>query len=336
MQPKADDRHSLAQSRAATWLVLAVLTYGCGTTHSPVRAAREPDAAAPSATSLAGSGGVQVDAAVDSGTSHAGTGAGQSSGPSSCKSSLPAAPAGCRAAAYYVVCTQGDETQSCLSDSAMQCSDLGGTNLSNCHDTCAADEYALGCGGVGPNAPSFSEPNNCRGFGRNPGGGSEAFCCPCDGASNADPLVGEWTYSGRMHALSIIHQTVTFNADKTLRVVEEVAPLSVPAGYVSNGCVTSWSYYGTYNTTVSSGVNQLVWIFTGGMANQLSGCDDASMNSPGTPITADAATIEMTQGLILPTTMTYVVISPSTLVLASQNADLSVNRSLGTVFMKTR
>jgi hypothetical protein len=108
----------------------------------------------------------------------------QSFGPSaSCKSSVPAAPSGCHAAGYYLQCMQGSATQSCVSDSATQCPDLGGTNIGTCIDLCTDSEYAVGCGGVGPNAPSFTPPAGCRGFGRNPGGGSEAFCCPCDGVS---------------------------------------------------------------------------------------------------------------------------------------------------------
>jgi hypothetical protein len=99
----------------------------------------------------------------------------------SCKSSVPAAPSGCHAAGYYLQCTQGDVTTFCVSDSATQCPDLGGTGT--CIDRCTDSEYAVGCGGVGPNAPSFTPPAGCRGFGRSPGGGSEAFCCPCESVS---------------------------------------------------------------------------------------------------------------------------------------------------------
>jgi hypothetical protein len=95
-----------------------------------------------------------------------------------CKASPPAAPDGCRAAGHYLRCSRGDVMQLCLSDNSMRCVGLDDP-FGNCQDLCDKDEYALSCGGVGPNAPSFSAPQSCRGFGRAPGGGLEFLCCPC-------------------------------------------------------------------------------------------------------------------------------------------------------------
>ena len=153
-----------------------------------------------------------------------------------------------------------------------------------------------------------------------------------DGGIDLDPLVATWIFSGRVPALVAI--TLTFNSDKTLTFVEEVAPPTTPAGFVPDGCVTTDSFSATYAETVSGGVNTLTWTFKDGTANAVSGCNTASNASAGTPMTAAAIEDYRAQGLIPPTTETYAVTS-TTLVLTptvSSGAGLSTS----TTFTKSR
>ena len=145
------------------------------------------------------------------------------------------------------------------------------------------------------------------------------------GGDGGDPLAGTWTYSG--HVPAIVNIRLTFNPDQTLTFVEDVAPPTTPAGYVSDGCVTTHTFFATYAETSSGDTNTLTWTFTGGTANAVSGCGTASSDSPGTPMTAEGIAAYTAEGLVPPTTETFTV-TPTTLVLtppagATQGTGLS-------------
>ena len=156
----------LAQNYVSGLLLSAALLLGCDAESHPEDAGPAP--AADSGEAQSGSSGKEDR---DTGAGHETTGA------HSCKANVPEAASGCHSAPSYVKCDYGQGLAFCLSENPSQCEAIDSTR--NCRDQCADDEYAVACGGVGPNAPPFSEPPGCRGFGRNPGGGSEAFCCPC-------------------------------------------------------------------------------------------------------------------------------------------------------------
>ncbi|HEV3193228.1 MAG TPA: hypothetical protein VGY54_22120 [Polyangiaceae bacterium] len=157
----------------------------------------------------------------------------------------------------------------------------------------------------------FTSTMSCSGGVWNAGMG--LLPCP-DAGAVADPLVGTWTYSGNVPARVVI--TLTFNSDKTFAFVEQVAPAAtpVPVDGGPEGCVTTHTFLGTYAETVSGGANTLTWTFAGGTANAVSGCNPASYDTAGTPMTADSITAYRAQGLIPPTPETYTVTS-TTLVL---------------------
>jgi hypothetical protein len=71
--------------------------------------------------------------------------------------------------------------EGCLSNDPTQCpgpNPVVGVTFSGCEDQCNADEYAVGCGGVGPAGPSAQLPAGCRSLPPNPGGVLFG-CCPC-------------------------------------------------------------------------------------------------------------------------------------------------------------
>ena len=83
----------------------------------------------------------------------------------------------CQAARALVSCT--DSTGAgcgCISNdvSCDGCQVSGVT----CHDQCAANQYAVACGGVGP-GPVPSPPDGCTFASANPGG-IAYYCCPCN------------------------------------------------------------------------------------------------------------------------------------------------------------
>ncbi len=92
-----------------------------------------------------------------------------------------AAPRQCSAARAYVACnlTSG-VSEDCMSDDPTTCPDA---SAASCTDLCHADEYAVGCGGVGPE-PSPPLPSGCRSLPAGPGGGVLG-CCPCEAAPAA-------------------------------------------------------------------------------------------------------------------------------------------------------
>jgi hypothetical protein len=161
-------------------------------------------------------------------------------------------------------------------------------------------------------------------------------CCPASGcpakdSGTTDPLVGTWTFGGNVP--DQVNIFLTLKSDKTFTFVETVAPWEYPAGYVPNGCVTTDTHLGTYAESVSGGTNTLTWTFAGGTANAISGCNDASMDSAGTPMTPDAIASYRNQGLIPPTTTTYTATS-TTLVLTSPDNRVGIGRNPGTTFTK--
>jgi hypothetical protein len=88
----------------------------------------------------------------------------------------------CVAARAYLSCKGSNGGgELCLSNDPTQCPGLNpivGTTFFGCVDQCAADEYAVGCGGPGP-GPWPQPPAGCRSLPSGPGGGS-VLCCPCD------------------------------------------------------------------------------------------------------------------------------------------------------------
>jgi hypothetical protein len=73
-------------------------------------------------------------------------------------------------------------TEDCLSNDVTGCPGPGtiGGDLVGCSDLCAANEYGLSYGGVGPLAapPSIALPAGC-GSARYSPAGSVSYCCPC-------------------------------------------------------------------------------------------------------------------------------------------------------------
>ena len=76
----------------------------------------------------------------------------------------------------------GGTTESCLSNDVTGCPGpvMTSGDLVGCSDLCAADEYGLSYGGVGPLAapPSIALPTGC-GSGRYTPAGVAFYCCPC-------------------------------------------------------------------------------------------------------------------------------------------------------------
>jgi len=132
----------------------------------------------------AGSGGA---ATSGSAAGSGGPAAGALAVPTQCKRAEgldgPGAPRdSCLSKRALVRCMlPNDVTQTCLSDDPTRCpSDDGVATAaaSSCTNQCEPNEYAVSCGGVGPNIGSASPPAGCRSMGRTPGGPAPS-CCPC-------------------------------------------------------------------------------------------------------------------------------------------------------------
>ncbi len=105
----------------------------------------------------------------------------------------------CQASRAYVQCTGSDGTfEGCPSDYLTQCGSgpnmNGPVTYSDCQDQCAADEYALDCGGIGPtqadaSAPASNPPAACHMVSASPGG-TVLYCCPCGPGEPADAGAG--------------------------------------------------------------------------------------------------------------------------------------------------
>jgi hypothetical protein len=81
-----------------------------------------------------------------------------------------------------IECQGGGISGICVSNDVTGCSGSGSVvgGPVNCNNTCAANEYGLGYGGVGPLAapPSIDLPAGCR-LGLQTPGGVAFYCCPC-------------------------------------------------------------------------------------------------------------------------------------------------------------
>ncbi|HWL86817.1 MAG TPA: hypothetical protein VNO21_13495, partial [Polyangiaceae bacterium] len=108
-------------------------------------------------------------------------------------------------------------------------------------------------------------------------GASIACSDAASGSATPKTLVGTWTFSGNVP--NSLRATLTFNDDKTFKLVENLAPVTSPAGSHDPDCVTTDVYLGTYEETTSGATNLLTWTFAGGTRNTVSGCTDASLDS---------------------------------------------------------
>lgn len=94
----------------------------------------------------------------------------------------PGAPRdSCKSAAAYLRCEfSGGVTGLCLSDDATRCPDNASVigTLKGCQNQCKPNEYAVSCGGIGPNIGNAAPPAGCRSLGVTPGGPG-FHCCPC-------------------------------------------------------------------------------------------------------------------------------------------------------------
>jgi hypothetical protein len=89
------------------------------------------------------------------------------------------APHACRAMRAFVSC--GDPAGGgcgCLSDDPTTCSGCG--SGFTCQNQCAANQYGVACGGIGPSSPSSNQtpPDGCTVRLSTPAGVS-FYCCPC-------------------------------------------------------------------------------------------------------------------------------------------------------------
>ena len=158
-------------------------------------------------------------------------------------------------------------------------------------------------------------------------------CSASDTSNTQSALVGTWTYRGNVP--SFVNITLTFKGDKTFTFVEQIAPFSTPAGVMpAAGCVTTDTFSATYAEAVSGEVNTLDWAFTSGTANAVSGCTDASLDSAGTPETADDLSDRIAQGDAPPMALTYSVTSTTLLLTSPDDGSFGVGRSPGTTFTR--
>ena len=117
--------------------------------------------------------------------------------------------------------------------------------------------------------------------------------------SNVDlALVGTWFFDG--YIPNSVKATLDLRADGTFQLVEDLAPLTTPAGTGPTTCVTSDTYLGRYEVTTSGSEKIVAWTYTGGTVNAVSGCADASGNQPGTAATADDVAAFQAEGIIPP------------------------------------
>ncbi len=156
---RAGDKAARGRILGAIVAVSGILASGCGSAASngPVDASSGAD----------GSGGTTAHGSSNEGALPACT------WPASLDD---AAPRQCSAARAYVACQYPGGGSDCMSNDPTACPGAPGAS---CTDLCAADEYAVGCGGVGP-APSPPIPAGCRSLPSGPGGGTVG-CCPCGG-----------------------------------------------------------------------------------------------------------------------------------------------------------
>jgi hypothetical protein len=125
------------------------------------------------------------------------------------------------------------------------------------------------------------------------------------GSGDHRPLVGTWTYSGSVP--DFVTLALTFNANGTFAAVEQVAPFSIPAGEErAPGCATTDSYSGSYESSDAGGQGTVTWTYDTGTVNAVLGCDDASLDMPGTAATSDVIASYTAQNTLPPATEAYV------------------------------
>ena len=151
------------------------------------------------------------------------------------------------------------------------------------------------------------------------------------GTSEADPLVGKWTWSGSAPGPTTL--TITFSVAKTFIFDEQVAPASEPAGYMPNGCVTTELLHGTYAEMVEA-ADDLTWGFTDGTANQVTECNNPSENSAGTPMTSEGVASYIEQGHLPPTALTFRATASTLLLSSTDTSTAGVARGAGTTFRR--
>ena len=133
------------------------------------------------------------------------------------------------------------------------------------------------------------------------------LCSVASCGSDDHELVGTWTFTGTGPA--IVTLSLSFKPDKTCTFVEQVAPLTTPAGSQPNGCVATDTYACTYAESAAGSTNTLTWTFVGGTRNAVSGCNTPSNNYGGTPMTAADVAAYTDQGLIPHATVDFAVTS---------------------------
>jgi hypothetical protein len=85
----------------------------------------------------------------------------------------------CSASRAQVSCTYPNGSGcGCTTSGAIECAGCGPNSGATCQDQCAATEYAVACGGVGP-GPVPDPPSSCRFTGAVPAG-IAYYCCPCE------------------------------------------------------------------------------------------------------------------------------------------------------------
>lgn len=125
----------------------------------------------------------------------------------------------------------------------------------------------------------------------------------CGSESQPRPI-GTWTYSG--NTPNIVTLALTFNADGTFGAVEQVAPLTRPAGLTpSPGCATTDSYSGRYDISSTSGTSTVTWTYDTGTVNAILGCDDPSIDSAGTAATPEAIAAYTAEHILPPATEAF-------------------------------
>jgi hypothetical protein len=151
-------------------------------------------------------------------------------------------------------------------------------------------------------------------------GSTFTACEGAGGSASTDPLlVGKWSYAG--NDPFVVSAMLTLRSDKTFSFVENVQPVSIPAGTVLlAGCVTTDTYLGTYAASITGGTKTLTWTFESGIANAVVGCANSADNRSGTPMTAEAVASYQSRNFVPPTTVTYEV-TPTRLVLAPNVTD---------------
>jgi hypothetical protein len=157
---------------ASPWTAIALLwlsgtTLACSETSDPVpREQAASQAAADGGRADGGRAGASADEGQDAAT---------------CEPPDGPNPGACQLGLHLFQCTLRDGSNCLGLDDG--CSSNEGFSMDQCEDRCEADEFAAFCGGVGANVPPNTPPSpDCRSLGRNPGGGSTFYCCPCGGS----------------------------------------------------------------------------------------------------------------------------------------------------------